>query len=322
MRRALLIINPQARAVAHPAAICGQARRLLAEHGVRSSVYFAPDEAAATRAARQASKHAFEVVVAVGGDGVANRVAQGLAGTDLPLAHIPLGTGNSLAWQLGLRPGDLPQACAVIAAGNTHTIDLGLANGRAFIGQADVGLGALVQRQVSTRWKERLGVIALVNGFLKTLPRACPWEYKLRVGGEEHQGKMWGVFALNLRRQVWRVRLGVPRTDHDGLLQVIVLRGCSRRRLVSIASSVALRDIPLARIPEIEVFGANSLELQTCPPALWEVDGEVEEPGPLSLRVYRQALRLVVPVSYQTEPAPRASLQVASRSASPETCPT
>ncbi|MHB8996818.1 MAG: diacylglycerol/lipid kinase family protein [Armatimonadota bacterium] len=322
MRRALLIINPQARAVEHPSAICGVAQRLLADHGVRSSVYFAPDEAAATRAARQASKHAFDVVVAVGGDGVANRVAQGLAGTTLPLGHIPLGTGNSLAWQLGLRPGDLRQACAVIAAGNTHTIDLGLANGRAFIGQADLGLGALVQRQVSSRWKGRLGVLALVNRFLKTLPRARPWEYRMRVEGEERQGTMWGVFALNLRRQVWRVRLDLPGTDHDGMLQALVLRGCSRRRLVSIASLVALRDVNLARIPEIEVFAANALELETCPPALWEVDGEVEEPAPLSLRVHRHGLRLVVPVGYQTESSPRSDFQVASNSVNLETCPT
>ncbi|MGE5532097.1 MAG: diacylglycerol/lipid kinase family protein [Bacteroidota bacterium] len=321
MKRALLIINPQARAVGNPAAVCGGTQRLLADHGVRSSVYFAPSEAAATRAAERASRHAFDVVVAVGGDGVANRVAQGLAGGHLPMGHIPLGTGNSLAWQLGLRPGDLAQACAAIAAGNTHIIDLGLANGRAFIGQADVGIGALVQRQVSTRWKGRLGVAALVNRFLKTLPRARPWEYRLRVDGQERQGTMWGLFALNMRRQVWRFRLGVPGSDDDGLLQVLVVEGCSRRRLASIAASVALRDTPLARIPEIGAFAASSVELETCPPAPWEVDGEVEEPAPLSLRVYRKALRLVVPVSYQTELSPRAVAQAACEPGKLETCP-
>jgi diacylglycerol kinase family enzyme len=212
--------------------------------------------------------------------------------------------------------------CAAIAAGNTHTIDLGLANGRTFIGQADVGLGALVQREVSTRWKGRIGVAALVNRFLKTLPRARPWQYRLRVNGQERQGTMWGLFALNIRRQVWRLKLGVPGSDDDGLLQVVVLAGCSRRRLLSIAASVALRDTPLARIPEIEVFAANSVELDTCPAALWEVDGEVEEPARLSLRVYRKALRLVVPVGYLRQFDSCATAQAACGSRNLDSCST
>jgi diacylglycerol kinase (ATP) len=64
--------------------------------------------------------------VAGGGDGTIAAVATQLAGTDLALGILPLGTSNDIARSLGL-PMDLDRAADVIAAGMPRTVDAGLA---------------------------------------------------------------------------------------------------------------------------------------------------------------------------------------------------
>src|SRR5688572_27531202 len=59
--------------------------------------------------ARNASKNGFDYVVAVGGDGTINEVAQGLLDSDTPMGILPRGSGNGLARHLGI-PVRLPDA--------------------------------------------------------------------------------------------------------------------------------------------------------------------------------------------------------------------
>jgi diacylglycerol kinase (ATP) len=62
--------------------------------------------------------------IAAGGDGTIGAVASHLAGSDLALGILPLGTSNDIARSLGV-PLRLDDAIAAIAAGETLTIDAG-----------------------------------------------------------------------------------------------------------------------------------------------------------------------------------------------------
>lgn len=68
----------------------------------------------------------FVAVVAAGGDGTIGAVATQLAGTDLPLGILPMGTSNDVARSLGI-PLDLAAACQVIAEGAPVEMDAGQA---------------------------------------------------------------------------------------------------------------------------------------------------------------------------------------------------
>ena len=54
----------------------------------------------ATELASKASANGFGLVVAVGGDGTVNEVAQGLIGTNTAMGIVPMGSGNGLAREL------------------------------------------------------------------------------------------------------------------------------------------------------------------------------------------------------------------------------
>jgi YegS/Rv2252/BmrU family lipid kinase len=111
-----------------------------------------------------ALEEGYEAVVAVGGDGTVHEVVNGLVRGDhasLPLGVIPVGTGNDLAWGLGI-PRELEAAIGRIAHGERRTIDLAHIEddrGRGEIFQNNLGIGfdaTVVIRTQSLRY---------INGF-------------------------------------------------------------------------------------------------------------------------------------------------------------
>ena len=99
MPRLTLIANPAA------SGFTGALHRrvvsiLRASYDVTAAWPDSADDARAT--AHRAASDGVEVVAAMGGDGVAHHVANGLAGSDTAMALVPAGTTNVLARILGL----------------------------------------------------------------------------------------------------------------------------------------------------------------------------------------------------------------------------
>lgn len=101
--------------------------------------------------ARQAVADGVDAVFVLGGDGTANEVLQGLAGTDVALGLLPGGGTNVLARALGL-PRDAAAAANLqlqrLHDGEIDRLGLGEVNGRLFGFQAGVGLDAAIVRRV------------------------------------------------------------------------------------------------------------------------------------------------------------------------------
>lgn len=74
---------------------------------------------------RDAVARGAQLVVAVGGDGTVRAVAEGLIGSDVPMALVPQGTGNLLARNLDLPLGDVDALLAIALTGRNRPIDVG-----------------------------------------------------------------------------------------------------------------------------------------------------------------------------------------------------
>lgn len=137
----------------------------------------------AERLARAAGPGDFDAVVAAGGDGTINEVANGLAALGAaapPLGLVPLGTANVLAAELGLSTATADVARTLLR-GRVGRIHTGRANGRLFTMMAGVGLDAHVVAGVDTRVKRVLGKGAYA---LETLRRIALWpspRYRVRL---------------------------------------------------------------------------------------------------------------------------------------------
>jgi diacylglycerol kinase family enzyme len=100
-----------------------------------------------------------DLVIACGGDGTVTACAEGVAGTGVPLAIIPLGTGNLLARNVGL-PMGLDDALEVALGCVQRPIDAGRVNGSLFVVMAGLGLDARMLDDTSEPLKKRLGWLA------------------------------------------------------------------------------------------------------------------------------------------------------------------
>jgi diacylglycerol kinase family enzyme len=147
-KRMLIIVNPYATTVSD------RLRNLVvyALQG-RYEVEAVSTEAQnhATEIGREARDGGYDVIVAFGGDGTLNEVANGLAGTDLPVAVLPGGSTNVVCRTLGI-PNDVVDATEHLLSladdWRPRRIDLGRVDERRFVFACGVGLDATVVRRV------------------------------------------------------------------------------------------------------------------------------------------------------------------------------
>ena len=155
---------------------------------------------------REAGGEGYDVVVAFGGDGTVNEVANGLSGSGTPLTVLPGGATNVYCRMLGI-PNDVVDATEhLLRLADDFTpraVDLGEVNGRAFAFAGGVGLDASVVERVDAHplLKARLGAWYFTEKAVATFMRRYvvrPPQLRVSVdGGEEVAGV--SAFAQNAR---------------------------------------------------------------------------------------------------------------------------
>lgn len=147
-RKMLVIVNPYATTVS-------DRLRNLVVHALESrydvTAINTQRQGHATELVREAAQEGYDVVVAFGGDGTLNEAANGLAGTDIPLTHLPGGATNVFCKMLGI-PGEIVDATEhllrIADDWQPRKVDLGVMNGRYFTFTAGFGLDASVVKAV------------------------------------------------------------------------------------------------------------------------------------------------------------------------------
>jgi diacylglycerol kinase family enzyme len=146
--RLLLIGNPTASSVT-PRARVVISKALAADHDV--TIAATSRRGHATRLAQGAVADGIDVVVALGGDGTMNEVANGLAGSSVTLGVLPGGSTNVFARTVGMANDPIEatgELLGALAQGSTKRIGLGSVNGRYFLFHVGIGLDAEVVRLV------------------------------------------------------------------------------------------------------------------------------------------------------------------------------
>lgn len=107
-----------------------------------------------------------DTVAVYGGDGTLNEAANGLLGRGIPLAFLPGGTANVMAYELGL-PQDPVRAARLLTRGESRTVYPGIIDGRAFLLMAGIGFDGMAVHKVSPRIKSNVGKLAYVYAGLQ-----------------------------------------------------------------------------------------------------------------------------------------------------------
>lgn len=127
------------------------------------------------------------LVIAAGGDGTYNEVANGLIHSDIPMAILPLGTTSVLAKELNL-PEDLEGALESALNGKANAVNLGKITlmsstpgiSRYFILMAGIGFDGETVFNVNKKFKRFLGKGAYILSGINTVLRYKPEELVLK----------------------------------------------------------------------------------------------------------------------------------------------
>lgn len=302
MRRATLIYNPNAGFWDWHEAI-DQFAGFWKERGWSIAVQSTEHPHHATELAQSAARAGDRMVFAAGGDGTLNEVANGLAGTDVTMAPLPVGTANVLAKEFGLpRPSILApqwmtQVSHALAGGRIQRMDMGQCeNGRYWLLWASTGFDGYIVNQVEPRprWHKRLGKIGYFATAMLHLPRFRSPHTVVTVEERTVEGEFLMVNASNCRMFLGgEVNLNRNAVLDDGQFEVWLFGGREWPKLAGYALDVTLEQHE--RNPDVTVIAGRSVTVQCTPAIQYHLDGEPAGDTPLACRIAPGALAMLVP---------------------------
>jgi YegS/Rv2252/BmrU family lipid kinase len=285
-----VVYNP----VAGPALVnrIDRVRAALASRSIEASFRETAAPGHAVEIAREAASKGCEAVLAVGGDGTVNEVANGLAGSATALAVVPHGTGNVYAAEAGL-PAD-PEGCVeLLRSGRRVSIPLAKAAGRYFLFTASAGFDAEVVERMTSRHKNLLGISAYYLAGALHLLRRQPALWLDLPGRERMEAQ--AVIVSRGRFYGAGVVL-VPQADLlSERMYAVILKAKGRLAIVRFALDV-LRGKHLSS-PRVEVRELSHLMARSTIPSAAQADGEYLCPLPVRFEMTETRLLAIVPPS-------------------------
>ncbi|HEX9241350.1 MAG TPA: diacylglycerol kinase family protein [Anaeromyxobacter sp.] len=248
------------------------------------------------RLARDAARSGGTLVVAVGGDGTASEVVDGLAperdGAATPVfGFIPHGTGSDLRRSLGL-PEDVEEAARWLAGTAERVCDLGrleyAGHGgateiRHFANVAGFGVSGEVDREVNGGLRLPHGKLAFMLASAKALLRWKDQPVRWRAdGGPWTEDVVTALSVCNGRFFGGGMQVAPGARLDDGVFDVVVWKGLGIADFIT--KKRMLYDGTHLSLPNTRVLRATTLEAEAREGAQVLLDVDGEQPGTLPAR--------------------------------------
>ncbi len=220
---------------------------------------------------RAAVEGGADLVLAWGGDGTVMACVTGMAGSDVPLAIVPGGTGNLLARNLDI-PLGMDAAIHVAVHGTRRRIDVGAVDGEKFAAMAGMGFDAAIMRDASEGAKARVGPAAYVASGLTNLPKRG-FDCTITVDDQPpRHSRVRTVVVGNVGKLPGGLPLMPNAVPDDGWLDVVVISPRTTVQWAQVALRVAIRR-PHPR--HMDCFRGHRILIESRTPQPYELDGDV-----------------------------------------------
>jgi len=223
MKKAVFIVNPFSGTSQKghlPALLSQHLDQRLYAYEIRPTEYAGH----ATVLAAAAVEEGADLVVAVGGDGSVNEVAQALIHTETILGVLPGGSGNGFAMHLGLGR-NLEKAIHVLNTGTPQTIDTCTVNDRFFINVAGVGFDARIAYK--TKLNSKRGFLPYFMTTLKEAGNFSPVDLQIDIDGKQIEGRYALAAVANATMFGYHFTICPPAKLDDGLLDLVLIKEAS-----------------------------------------------------------------------------------------------
>ncbi len=271
-------------------------QRLKSSHW-RYTIYETTGKELLADVVQHAVNEGYDMVVAGGGDGTVSMVAAGLVGAKIPLAIVPLGSGNVMAQELGIPQNASDAIDLMIGEHAVREIDAMKVDDKYFFLTVSVGVSTDIIMNTKREQKRRFGFLAYMWNAGSQMGGFRLREFTLEVDGRRMTGWASEIAIANsgiLGMKGLRKELGIK--PDDGRVEVCIVRSRTLLDVANLAWNVFVkRD---KGRPEMHCIHAEkSVYIDTPEPIDVEADGEILHPTPVELFVVHNAIRVVVPKS-------------------------
>jgi len=271
-----------------------RASHFLRSKGYKAEIFFTEQKGHAESLAREAVKESPSLIIAAGGDGTFNEIVNGIAGSEIPMAILPLGTTNVLAKELGL-PETVDDALEVALNGTPKTVSLGKIYitchsslvTRYFLLMAGIGFDGEAVFRINETIKKISGKGAYIFSGLKTLSAFNPDKLILDMDGKTYTG--YSVIISKVAKYGGNFKITPDARLTDPFFYVCLFKGKGRLDILRYVTGIVagkhlgFRDVEYVRAKNINVEGDAHIQ----------IDGDYFGRSPARIEVVPDTVRLV-----------------------------
>ncbi|MEX2542760.1 MAG: diacylglycerol kinase family protein, partial [Trueperaceae bacterium] len=213
------------------------------------------------------------LIVVAGGDGTFREVALRTAGSDRPIALLPLGTANNSARTLGIE-GPIRQVVAGLRSPRKLAVDLLRARGPwgEELVVEGAGLGLYANVLAAYRPQDGKSLLRAILAAASTLDADTAVRCRVELDGERLDGEYLLVEGMNMRAIGPRLTLAPVADPTDGLLDLVLVRHEKRDALLAYVRG--LMTSGLAELPSVELVQGKTVKVNWRGSA-FHVDGNL-----------------------------------------------
>jgi YegS/Rv2252/BmrU family lipid kinase len=295
---AVVIYNPYAGRLARQEHLLQRTIEEFARQGIRARLEPTTGPNTAAAIAKRAIDAGADLIVAAGGDGTINEVANGVVHTQVPLAFLPAGTANVLAHELKVKGGIVASAASLhelvpcrvavglLRAGKTE---------RHFLMMAGAGLDAQIVYDLNLDLKAAVGKLAYYHGGFRQVFRPIP-QFDVELDG--HIRRCGFALASRVRNYGGDLEIARGASLLRSDFEIVLFEGSNSLGYLRYLAAVVRGRA--ARLKGVTVTRGKSISFR-CPSdnrVYTQVDGELACRLPVDIEIVPDALTLLVPAAY------------------------
>ena len=258
----------------------------------------------AVELAKQYARMGFDAVVAVGGDGTVNEVAQGIvkgvsglgvSGLGVSglgktaLGIIPMGSGNGFARHLGI-PIRPQKALEMINHSEPISVDYGLANGRLFVSTCGTGFDALIADHFAGSNKR--GFSTYLQNIIHDAFSYQAQTYHIVGDGLDVTHKAFLITFANANQWGYEALIAPKASIQDGKMDIMMMSSHALLGSASLALRLFAGSIDDSHF--MDTLRAKEVTLFREEAAPFHIDGDpVEMEKDIQIRIVEDGLRVL-----------------------------
>ena len=276
---------------------------LLKRLGIHFDYQFTEGIGHAIELAKEAAIEGYHRIVAVGGDGTINEVANGIINSnntaDTALGVISTGTGGDFIRSVGI-PHDYVQACSCLNGERSLAVDVGVVEyhklgkpmQRYFINSAGTGFDAAVIALTEKSSKRFGGTIPYLLGVLRTILTYRNKQVTYKVGDTTETKRIVSIMVANGRYAGGGMKFAPTAKLDDGLLDMLVISDMGKLELIKAFPSV-YKGTHIFH-PKVKLQQTDRVSVESNEKLPVYADGELLGEGPVVFRLIPARLQVMV----------------------------